>query len=144
MDVDTAHTTDRFTMLMIFSSDHDFPAFAAEFLINYKSVIGCYKGIISDSYVVNMHNTNTILAGGMLKGQETVLLVTPQAAVFGGQRNVYLVDVSIGGHVLVHISRKFIGKWYLVSTAEALHSDAWTCYPDDDVWYVAKMPELDL
>ena len=142
MDADTTHKTDRFTKLMIFSSDHDFPAFAADFLINYKTVIGCYKGNISDSYVVNIHNTNTILAGGMLKGQETVLILEPQEAMFGGQRDVYLVKVSTDGHKFDQ--RLFIGKWHKVNASEALHSDAWTCYPDDNAWYVAKMPAPDL
>ena len=143
MAADTAHTTDRFTRLMIFSCDYDFPAFASEFLINYKAVIGCYKGIISDSYVVNMHNTSAILAGCMLKGQETVLLLEPQEAVFGGQRDVYLTKVGKSGHTLSQ-SPEFIGTWHLMSTADALHSDAWTCYPEDNAWYVAKMPAPDL
>ena len=140
-DLDAFHTTDRFTKLMIFSCDYDFPAFASEFLINYKAVIGCYKGIIGDSYVVNMHNT--IMVSGMLKGQETVLILEPQEAVFGGQRDVYLVEVSADGYKL-DPEREFIGKWHKVSVSEALHSDAWTCYPNDDVWYVAKMPAPDL
>ena len=143
MDVDRAHTTDRFTKLMIFSSDYDFPAFASKFLINYKTVMGYYKGNIEEGYVVNMHNTNTILAGGMLKGQETVLILEPQEAVFGGQRDVYLVKVSSDGYKL-DPDGEFIGKWHKVNASEALHSDAWTCYPEDNLWYVAKMMEQEL
>ena len=31
-----------------------------------------------------------------------------------------------------------------VSIDEALRCDAWTCYPEDNAWYVTKMPETHL
>ncbi len=138
----TEHKTDRFTRLMIFACDHDFPVFAAEFLVNYKSVMGVYQGIVEESYVVNLRNVRTIMTGGMLKGQESVLFLAPQEAVYGGQRDVYLVKVLNNGHL--DCDHEFLGKWCKVSVAEALHSDAWTCDTEGSTWYVAKMPETDL
>ena len=77
MDVDRAHTTDRFTKLMIFSCDYDFPVFVYEFLIYHKDFLRYYNGTIHDGYVANIHNTNTILAGGLLNGERTVVRLAP-------------------------------------------------------------------
>ncbi len=143
MDTAQPQITDRFSKLMIFSSDHNFPSFAEDFRINYKTVMGYCNGIIEESYVVNVHHINTILAGNLLRGQDTVLLLAPQEPVYGGKRDVYLVKVESDGFLL-DLAGEFIGKWHKVSTNEALHSDAWTCYPKDNTWYMAKMPALDL
>ncbi len=144
MDTAQPQRTDRFTKLVIFASDHDFPTFAADSRINYKTVIGYYRGIIEESYVINIYNVNTILAGEILKGQDSVLLLAPQEPVYNGQRDTFRVKVSADGHQFDPNSEEYIGKWCAVSVAEALHSDAWICYPDDNNWYVVKMLNPDL
>lgn len=141
MDTDTKHETDRFTALMIFACDHDFPTFAAQAGIQYKSVMGFYQGIIEASFVVAVSDAEIIAEARMLKGQETVLLLTSQEAMYNGQRDAYLGTVTDKGYI--DPDGEYIGKWYKVSTNEALHSDAWTCYPEDNDWFVAKMPEAD-
>ena len=142
-DTSALYDADRFTPLVIFSSDHDFPAFAKAENINYKPVMGLYQGIIEESFVVRHTDGLRIMAGGILQGQESVLLLSPQESVYGGAREVWLSKVDEGGEFLVP-RPEFIGHWIKVSTDEALHSDAWTCYPENNTWYVTKMPETHL
>ncbi len=138
METDTKNKTDRFTPLMIFASDHDFPAFAAEHGIGYKTVLGLYQGLIEESFVVSIYDARQVAGAELLKGQDSVLLLAAQEGVFGGHRDVYLVGVA--DDFFLDSFATYIGHWRKVSTSEALHSDAWTCYPEDNAWYVVKMP----
>ena len=144
-DLDAFHTdprreTDRFTSLVIFASDHDFPAFAAKHGIGYKPVMGLYQGLIEESFVINHKDGAALFTGGILVGQDSVLLLSPQESVYGGNREVWLSTVAPSGSFLSP-HPEFLGLWHKVSIDEALHCDAWTCYSEDNAWYVTKMPE---
>ena len=142
-DTSALYDADRFTPLVIFSSDHDFPAFAKAENINYKPVMGLYQGIIEESFVVRHTDGLRIMAGGILQGQESVLLLSPQESVYGGNREVWLSTVAPSGSFLSP-HPEFLGLWHKVSIDEALRCDAWTCYPQSNSWYVTKMPETHL
>ena len=146
MDIDTKHltTTDNFTPMMIFACEHDFPAFAVEHDIRYKPARGFYEGIVEDVFVVRGDDGPRIYDHGMLDEQKTVLLLSAQEFLFDGKRKAYLLEplqLLFMSQPRLGIHPEYIGQWCQVKAREALHCTAWTCYPEENLWYVAKMPD---
>ena len=139
MDTMAPQTTDNFTPMMIFASEHDFPAFARKHGVSYKAALGLYEGEVEDVFVVRRDAGSLIYKHGMLDGQKTVLMLEPQEILFDGQRKAYLVKPL--GLIDATVIPEYIGQWCQVKAREALHCPAWTCYPEENLWYVAKMPD---
>ena len=135
----TTGPIDNFTPMMIFACEYLFPAFAREHDIPYKSALGCYAGVIEEVFVVAGDDGPLIYEHEMLDRQKTVLLLAAQEICRDGKRAVYLVKpVALSG---LAVNPVYIGQWCEVKAREALLSPAWTCYPDENLWYVARLPE---
>ena len=133
---------DCFTPMMIFACEHDFPVFAAEHGVAFKRALGCYEGVIEEVFVVAGAEGPLIYDHQMLDRQKTVLLLAAQEMCRDGKRAAYLVQpVALSG---LAVNPVYIGQWCEVKAREALLSPAWTCYPEDNLWYVARLPSGDL
>ena len=133
---------DEYTPMMIFACEHDFPEFASEHDIPFKAALGCYEGEIEKVFVVAGADGPLIYEHKMLDRQKTVLLLAAQEVCREGKRAAYLVQpVALSG---LAVNPIYIGQWCEVKARAALLSPAWTCYPEDNLWYVARLSGGDL
>ena len=132
-------TTDNFTPMMIFASTEDFPVFALEHDIHFRSALGLYEGIVEEVYVVRADAGPVIYDHGILDRQKSVLLLSAQEPFAHGLRDAFLAQPEARNMTPI-----YIGKWTHVPARVALLGKAWTCYPEEGLFYVAKKVPIEL
>lgn len=112
-------------------SKADFLAYLADNDIGVKTLLGSYKGLVEDAYIINARHVPAIL--GFIKGQESVLELGPQRNFGGGlllrpaqltfRDNRPIVDLGY----FQEVGKEFAGK-----------SDSWTYDPSTGKYWVTK------
>lgn len=123
----------RYTIFAI-DSEHtkaDFLTYLGNNGIGVKVLLGSYKGLVEDAYIINSRHVAFIL--GFIKGQESVLELGPQRNFGGGlllrpaqltyRDNRPIVDLGY----FQEVGKEFAGK-----------SDSWTYDPSTGKYWVAK------
>ena len=113
--------------------------FVRDFLIantiGFQDIVGSIKGELEDSFIINLNDLKLIHDGGILDGQETILLLDQEDA---GRRPAYKLythlihDFTLGADVLVSI-----GTMREVEEEVAKASDYFSYRPDLNTYFVA-------
>ncbi len=127
--------TSRFRTLIILSGDA-FPAYAEAAEVPYSTLTGCYKGQVETSYLVFADDLTGILKSGILAGQNSLLVLSPQEPVTGGLRSVLEAVISADGTKLMEL--RFLGEWRKVSARTALDAPSWSFDHFREVFWLAS------
>jgi len=95
--------------------------------IGFKPLLGSYKGKTEQSYITNYENLSHLFAIGVLKGQESILVLGPCNSLDG--RPASLMYLNPEGNAL--IKRQDLGLFRSVSKTAAMAQDGWTYDPSN-------------
>lgn len=122
---------------VIFAIDDQSPAAGAHFRnfmvaqgIGFKPLIGSYKGVIEQSYIINLNDWPTVLDTAAVKNQESILFLG--ACTSRDRRPAELV------YLLDGIPAEGLGTFRSVPEAEAKAQDSWTYCPQMKEYFICK------
>lgn len=108
--------------------------------IGHKRVNGVYKGTEEDAWVVNADHFNKLIAGGILAGEESVLVLNTFDS--RDRRDAELWFLQGPGKLSMHDSIiatvEKLGKFGSVTEQEAKQNESYTFDPETGTYYLAK------
>lgn len=113
---------------VIFSVGNDlirpmqFRTWAGYNLIGFKSLVGMYKGVSEQSFIINAKDQDACRR--WFAGQDTILALSPANA--RNHRQAHLVDITADGYSLDYVD---LGLFKAVTKNKALKLEAWTFDP---------------
>lgn len=122
---------------VIFAIDDQSPAAGAHFRnfmvaqgIGFKPLIGCYKGVTEQSYIINEKDWPRVAEIGVLQNQESILIVGPCTS---RDRRPAKLDYLLDG-----VPSEDLGTMRSVPEAEAKAESSWTYDPHLKEYFICK------
>ena len=104
--------------------------FLNENRIGFKQLIGSYKGISENSYIVNIKHLDFIEQAELFKGEESILLLGENLGRNTRRARLHFLDNSQPDEDL--------GLLRAVVKEEALAQDCWSYRPDLETYFITQ------